>query len=153
MGGVIWAATWQNQQNDCIRPFWSVLAMPSVGSSLCGQRRLWSGWTDSKADLSLRWEHRSVCWFWHAAAHIRKWSTKETTVESLIRLAAYNRNTSCFIHGKLVWSLRPYSAHLKLNKPHKRKCHICTFNRIESHHRHMNEWDDILLASWPWKHR
>ena len=68
-----WAATCQNQQNDCapsedsdqpghppslIRVFavrmkksW-VLSYP-----LSAQRRLWSDWVDAPADLSLRWAH------------------------------------------------------------------------------------------------
>ena len=68
-----WAASWQNQQNDCapsedsdqpglphslIRVFavrmkkaW-VLSYP-----LSAQRRLWSDWADAQADLSLRWAH------------------------------------------------------------------------------------------------
>ena len=71
--GLIWAATWQNQQNDCapsedsdqpghppslIRVFavrmkkaW-VLSYP-----MSAQRRLWSDWADAQADLSLRWAH------------------------------------------------------------------------------------------------
>ena len=75
--GLIWAATWQNQQNECapsedsdqpghppilIRVFavrmknknkkpW-VLSYP-----LGAQRRLWSDWADAQADLSLRWAH------------------------------------------------------------------------------------------------
>ena len=38
---------------------------------MCAQRRLRSAWAsaDAQADLSLRWSHRSVCWFCHAAAH------------------------------------------------------------------------------------
>ena len=70
---IIWAATWQNQQNECapsqhsdqpghppslIRVFavrmkkaW-VLSYP-----LSGQQRLWSDWADAQADLSLRWAH------------------------------------------------------------------------------------------------
>ena len=52
-----------------------VFAVHSVGSwgpkvSSCGQRRPWSDWVDVQADLSLRWVHRSFCWFCHAAAHI-----------------------------------------------------------------------------------
>ena len=37
--------------------------------TLSAQRRLWSEWTDAQADLSLRWAHRSFCWFCHAVAH------------------------------------------------------------------------------------
>ena len=70
---IIWATTWQNQQNGCapsedsdqpghppslIRVFavrmkkaW-VLSYP-----LSAQRRLWSDWADAQADLSLRWAH------------------------------------------------------------------------------------------------
>ena len=69
----IWAATWENQQNECapsgdsdqpghppslIRVFavhmkkaW-VLSYP-----LSAQRRLWSVWADAQADLSLCWAH------------------------------------------------------------------------------------------------
>ena len=32
-------------------------------------RRLWSDWADAQAYLSLRWTHRSYCWFCHEAAH------------------------------------------------------------------------------------
>ena len=70
---LFWAASWQNQRNDCapsedsdqpghppslIRVFavrmkkaW-VLCYP-----LSAQRRLWSDWADAQADLSLRWAH------------------------------------------------------------------------------------------------
>ena len=40
----IWAATWQNQQND-----------------LCAQRRLRSVWASVQTDLSLRWAHMPFC--------------------------------------------------------------------------------------------
>ena len=33
------------------------------------QWRLWSDWADAQADLSLRWAHKSFCWFCHAVAH------------------------------------------------------------------------------------
>ena len=82
----VWAATWQNQQNECapsedsyqpdhppslIRVFavrmkkaW-VLSYP-----LSAQRRLWSDWADAQADLSLRWAQMPFCWFCHEAAHL-----------------------------------------------------------------------------------
>ena len=34
------------------------------------QRRLWTDWADAQAELSLRWVHRSFCWFCHALAQI-----------------------------------------------------------------------------------
>ena len=37
---------------------------------LSAQQRLWSDWVNAQADLSLRWAHRSFCWFCHAAAQI-----------------------------------------------------------------------------------
>ena len=37
---------------------------------LSTQRRLWSDWVDAEADRSLRWAHRSFCWFCRAAAHM-----------------------------------------------------------------------------------
>ena len=36
---------------------------------LSTQRRLWSDWADTQADLSLHWAHMPVCWFCHEAAH------------------------------------------------------------------------------------
>ena len=75
----IGATSWQNQQNDCapskdsdqprhppnlIRVFairmkkaW-VLSYP-----MSAQRRLWSGWVDDQADLSLRWAHSHFAGF------------------------------------------------------------------------------------------
>ena len=67
---IIWAVARQKQQND-----------------LCAQRRLctqlvakstrfywdsedWLDWANAKADLCLRFAHKSFCWFCHAAAHI-----------------------------------------------------------------------------------
>ena len=80
----VWAATWQNQQNECaqsedsdqpghppslnrvfavhMKELW-VLSYP-----LSAQQRLWSDWADAHADLSLCWVHRSCCWFCHMAA-------------------------------------------------------------------------------------
>ena len=80
-----WAAAWQNQQNEmcpaktnislAICPVW-------LESSLCAE---WvakdprilhadsddgSDWVDAQADLSLRWAHRGIYRFCHAAAHI-----------------------------------------------------------------------------------
>ena len=36
----------------------------------CGQRRLWSDWTDAQADLNLRRVHISFCLFCHVASHL-----------------------------------------------------------------------------------
>ena len=37
---------------------------------LSALRRLWSDWVGAQADLSLRWAHRSFCWFCHEAAQM-----------------------------------------------------------------------------------
>ena len=42
----------------------------SLGYSLSTQQRLLSDWADAQADLSLRWAHRSFCWFCHEAEKI-----------------------------------------------------------------------------------
>ena len=80
----IWAASWQNQQNDCApsenydQPQWMpnlirVFALHSVGSSgpklsSCGQRRLirlgrCPGWSESSLGA------HSFCCFYHVVAH------------------------------------------------------------------------------------
>ena len=53
----IWAAAWQNRQNECA---------PSEDSdqvSSCGQGRLWSDWADAQAVLNLRWAHGHLVGF------------------------------------------------------------------------------------------
>ena len=112
-----WAATWQNQQNDCapsedsaqpghppslIRVFdvrmkeaW-VLSYP-----LSAQRRLWSDWADDQAGLSLRWAHTHFVGF----------------VMSRLSWLYFLRYTSCIFNktsvvfswtdtGFLLWTLR-----------------------------------------------
>ena len=69
----VWAATWQNQQNECapskdsdqpghtpslIRVFAVGMKKAWVLSYTSStQRRLWSDWADAQADLSLCWAH------------------------------------------------------------------------------------------------
>ena len=65
----IWAATWQNQQNDCkrsevsdqpslIRVLLSAWRkLESLATHWAQWWRLWSDWADTQADLSLRWMH------------------------------------------------------------------------------------------------
>ena len=82
----IWAASWQNQQNDCVpsedsdQPGHSpslirVFAVRMkkacfLSYPLSAQRRLWSDWTDAQADVSLRCAYMPFCWLWHEAAHL-----------------------------------------------------------------------------------
>ena len=56
-----------------IRQVWSVSSLSpwrNLGSlaTQLAHSEDWSGWVDAQADLSLRWVHRSFCWFWCAAA-------------------------------------------------------------------------------------
>ena len=85
-----WATSWQNQQNDfCaqrrLRSAWAsaqygqslrLRSVGSLGSNFAsgGQRWLWLDLADAQADLSLRWAHRSFCWFCHAVAHFSYWN-------------------------------------------------------------------------------
>ena len=48
-----------------IKKHW-VLSQP-----LSAQRRLWSDWPNSQADMSFRWAHRPHCLFCHAAAKMQ----------------------------------------------------------------------------------
>ena len=82
---VIWAASWQNQQNGIraqrrLKSAWASAQSDqsfrcpleeNMGSyyPLSAQRRLWSDWADTQADMSLRWAHTPLCWFCHDAAH------------------------------------------------------------------------------------
>ena len=62
-----------------ILPVWSVFAVRMkkawvLSYPVSAQQRHWSDWADAQADLSLRWAHRSFCWFCHEAAQIRNLS-------------------------------------------------------------------------------
>ena len=81
-----WAALWQNQHCGCApsedadQPghppsLIRVFALHPLGSwgpkvCSCGQRRLWSDWANTQADLSLCWAHMPFRWFCHATAHL-----------------------------------------------------------------------------------
>ena len=83
---VIWAASWQNQQNgmctqqdsdqlghppSLIRVFAVHLKKAWVLSyPLSTLRRLWSDWADAQANLRPHWAHMPFRWFCHDAAHI-----------------------------------------------------------------------------------
>ena len=93
----IWAASWQNQQNECapsedsdqlpghLPSLVRVLAVRMkkawvLSYPLSAQRRLWSDWVDAQADLSLRWAHMPFCWFCHEVAHLLR---RQSTVQSI----------------------------------------------------------------------
>ena len=87
---LIWAASWQNQQNGCA---------PSEDSesSLSAWRKLgslatywahsedWSEWADAQADLSLRWAHMPFRWF------VTMWLISSVfSISSLIKAVSHN---------------------------------------------------------------
>ena len=66
-------STWQRliRLGGC--PVWSV-SLLSAWRNLCSLAKHrapiedWSDWVDAQADLSLRWAHKSFCWFCHVGA-------------------------------------------------------------------------------------
>ena len=48
-----------------------------ISYPLSAQGRLWSDLANARADLSLRWAHRSFCWFCHEAT---RWSRGSCTI-------------------------------------------------------------------------
>ena len=93
-----WAATWQNQQNECAPSEDSdqsghppslirVFAVRSLGSwgpklSSCGQRRLWSDWADAQADLFSLGAY-SFCWSCHVVAQIVNYPVNTNWCQSI----------------------------------------------------------------------
>ena len=91
---VIWAASWQNQQNDCapsedsdqsghppslIWVFAVRLKKAKILSyPLSAQRRLWSDWVDAQADQILCWAHMPFCWFCDEVTHLSHDTIKHT---------------------------------------------------------------------------
>ena len=61
---------------------------------LSAQRRLWSDWVDSQADLSLCWAHIPFCWFCFVVDHI--WHKVHSVNLSL----TYNITKTCTALGE-----------------------------------------------------
>ena len=61
-----------DQPRHLIEVFAVRMKQPRVLSyQFSAQRRLWSDWMDAQADLNLRWEHMSFCWFGRATAQLQ----------------------------------------------------------------------------------
>ena len=59
-----------------IRPVWSEFSLSawrSIGTLATHREHSedWSVWADAQADQSLRWAHKSFCWFCHAQAKMQ----------------------------------------------------------------------------------
>ena len=100
----IWATAWQNIQKD-LHPMEDsdqpghppgltrVFAVRSMGSQgpkapSCGQQRLLITLADAQADMSLRWMHRSFCWFCRAPAHFSPESSKCQKSDTVLNVMA-----------------------------------------------------------------
>ena len=79
-----------------------VLSYPSIA-----QRRLWSAWADTQADLSLRWAHILFCWFCHALAHTLDW------LQSFLFYIYFSLSLHYFF---IMILFNPTSSYLWLNK-------------------------------------
>ena len=127
----IWAATWQNQQNECapsedsdqpghptslIRVFAVRMKKPWIISyPMSTERRFWSDWADAQADLSLRWAHT------HFVGFVLSWLIyfAYNYVEKSLYMFKYKVNkpffvdlsVTCFSLMMLVWPDHwPYSS-------------------------------------------
>ena len=113
------SAAWASAQSDKSRcPDWSE-------SSLCHQwvakdpsflhadSEDWSDWVDAQDDLSLRWVHRSFCWFCHQALILSKVKFKTYTSESMTWLKFRQGPTKLLFYNKHT----PYAS--RLNKSNK----------------------------------
>ena len=107
---------------------------------LSALRRLWSDWADAQADLSLRWAHRSCCWFCHEAAQFSLVLHKNIWLWVLIRFASsvhirMSTHNICFMEkcGKLSLNYHQIpSLSVILNRPmgsllHKVMCLVKLF--------------------------
>ena len=92
---------------------WSVFAVRMkkamvLSCPLSAQRRLWSDWADSQADLSLRWAHMPLCWFCHDAAQImfslQLYSSAENDLLACCRLISFDvlLTLTCLGHRQTV---------------------------------------------------
>ena len=117
----IWAATWQNQQNECapsedadqsghppiltrvfavrMKKAW-VFRYP-----LCAQRRLWSDWADAQIDLSLRWAHSHFVGFVMSRLMYLLWFHQSKKIKEMFYM--YNSNFCCIaiIEPDIILSL------------------------------------------------
>ena len=68
----------------------------------------WSEWADSQADLSLRWAHRSFCWFCHGAAHFMSViKATKSIIYHVQRTRAVSKSTRCMLLFRLVLFAEP----------------------------------------------
>ena len=103
----VWSESSSDQPGIC--PVWSessLLAWRKLGCSATYwvHSELWSDQADAQADLSLRWAHRSFCWFYCEVAHIMCMCI--TTMFSFINEPRHEK--TCFM---------PYANYKDANQP------------------------------------
>ena len=140
---VNWAASWQNQQNDCapsedsdqpghppslIRVFVRLMGSQGPKLSSCGQRRLWSDWADAQADLSLCWVHTHFVgfvmsrrnshvvhsWCLNFVIEMRGWLECELSHDKTNKMIVRPAKTQISLSICPVWSESSLSAWRKL---------------------------------------
>ena len=122
-----------------IRPVWSEFTVRMNLGSLATHwvySEDWSDWADAQADLSLRWAHRSFCWFCHEAAHfvisyLHFNCSSFMTKFHKLPLAWYNLDEMCPDSSKLFIQWRGRHQHLETGRwenvpSDERKCQLCT---------------------------
>ena len=148
-----------------IRTIWSESSqsewkkLVSFSYLLSGQQRLWSDWEDAQADLSLRWAHMPFCWFCREAAQIRRWSSLQILLSSLVWLIFH-----------LVINLRrtmtkPTKSHLRPTNTQTRSGYPPSLIRVFAHggrskvsscgqRRLWSDWADAQAdIGLPWAHK
>ena len=82
-------------------------------SFLRAKSKDWSDWTDAQADLSLRWAHRSFCWFCHEAVHLfSKHIAENCPPNKLSGLTNETKDLGKTYHCKILY----YQWNVKINR-------------------------------------
>ena len=114
-----WAASRENQQNDLnpqgrLRSAWayaqsdqfSLSSWRNIGSlsTHWAHSEDWSDWADAQADLSLRWAHRSFCWFSRDGARmgITLEKVNEALVKCVNKVSRLSKEVKCHRKAKFT---------------------------------------------------
>ena len=108
---LIWAATWQNQQKECVPSLIRVFAVRMkkawfLSYPLSTQQRLWSDWADAQADLNLRWAHSHFVGFVMSRLHLTPQQHGADTRMITEVLTAYGGKQ--YFHHKVLMSCQRF---------------------------------------------
>ena len=120
-----WAASWQNQQNECapsedsdqpwhppslIRVFAvRMKKFCTLSYPLSAQRRLWADWADAQADLSLRWEHSHIVGF-----VTRRLSCLTFITYCMVSITCSFTWKLIYWRTRIFWKQMPYLTQMKI---------------------------------------